>query len=810
MFKHIHLISFLVSALALPALLLPTPLHAAPTLLIGEVAWAGSSLSKADEWIELWNLGDTPVSLAGYTLSGASKEPLVFPDNAVIPARNRYLVSNYASDYANTLLRVVPDMVTSDLSLSNSALNLTLTDNNNVEVDHVGNGKTPEAGSNVTPIASMVRTLDGWMTASLSENLKSNSDDLGTPGVCDLCIYMSFPKMEMPAEDPSASSTAETVSPEPTDVNSGLETEPTDVPTDATEENLANTETVEPNPNPESVSEMTESSTTTNSAVAEVVSTTTTNINVTSSDIAPEFKPEITENPTESATSTPAFTVSDASAVSSTEAQETVVTLESESEPEDSGASTLPPRYDLVRLNEVMPNPMDGKEWIEVMTLDPNVEISLVGVTIHDASSKIYTFGDVVLDNAHPTVVAELSSARLNNGGDTLTVNDPNGSDLEIFTYDGSTKGWSWARNPNGTGSWMMNETPTQGAPNIFPTSVVFSEDQNNEGQNLSSEQSENNPSQDAEVTNSDLAPYEDTESKSVNTSNTNNNEAQKLLDPVRSLAVLTTPAKIKATPKTPAKTKTAPASSKNTDFIQELSIDMTHDEEFAGIHVRLHGTVGSMPGIVSGHAFILLSPTGRGIRVSVPTSMKLPELGASVAVTGKLTYASNDIPYLKLAKEDTWQPEENLIPMSREVNMLAPSHEDAWSLVTIEGTVGNVKTNKILLDVDGTEVAVTIKDMIGFRATRLSKGDTIQVTGLLDLGTDDVHVIPRSADEVALLTHAEPVAQAPVKPIIPGWAPFGAAGLAVAGNEGFKRAKAHRKRKNLINILEEKEPERV
>ena len=38
-------------------------------MLINEVAWAGTSASSSDEWIELLNMGSTPIDLTGWTLT---------------------------------------------------------------------------------------------------------------------------------------------------------------------------------------------------------------------------------------------------------------------------------------------------------------------------------------------------------------------------------------------------------------------------------------------------------------------------------------------------------------------------------------------------------------------------------------------------------------------------------------------------------------------------------------------------------------------------------------------------------------------
>lgn len=744
-----HIRRLLTAAFFFPSLFFPAAALAASDVMVGEVAWAGSAASKADEWIELWNLGDTPYSLAGHVLIGASKALIAFPENAVIPPKHAYLIANYDADDERTALRTVPDLVTSSLSLSNTALDLALLNPASSTVDALESG-APPAGAGGDAPASMIRTPDGWMTASLSANMDPTDPSRGTPGVCDLCIHMSF------LEETTDSKTEDRTSSEPvSDPTTDMtETEIVDAPHPAT----SSTESVV-TPEPENTT-----------PTATMIASTSTRMDPETADHAPADQTAVPSEEPPVVRETPTIT-------------------------------NAPTRYDLLRLNEAMPNPEEGAEWIEITAQDLDTDIPLAGVTIHDAVTKIHTFGDTTLSAANPIAVVKLSSARLNNGGDTIIIRDPDGNDLEVFTYDGSEKGLSWARSPDGTGSWHVTTVPTPGRANVITPLMT-------EEKSLAEPDNEITPSA---LTGTDPGSVsglsDDAGTETIEKTDSESESGMtKAAEPVRSLAVLSKSKAPKKTASAPKKT----SAKKNTDFIRELSIDMTHHEEFAGIRVRLHGTVGSMPGLVNGHAFILLSPTGRGIRVSVPSTKKLPAMDTGVAVTGQLTYASNDIPYLKMSAKDSWFAEENALPMSRETNLADPLNEDAWSLVTVEGTVGNVTSHTISLDRDGREIAVSVKDSVGYRVSRLVKGDVVQVVGLLELTSDGARVLPRTADDLTILAHAAPVAPVTKKTSIPGWVPFGAAGLAVAGTEGYKRVQSHRKRRKLERVLTEKEPELV
>lgn len=197
---------FAVVMLALQPVLglavLPAKTYAGATptpgqVVINEVAWAGSSLTKYDEWLELKNTTGSAIDISGWTITkaGEGTEIMVtIPAEASIPANGYYLISNYAVGSDSTL-NVVPNLVDSSVSLSNTNLELGLYDGGYgnpgvIRMDVAGDGSTPLAGSNATPKASMERNqviTDGaiassWHTASTSVGFVEDATEKGTPG----------------------------------------------------------------------------------------------------------------------------------------------------------------------------------------------------------------------------------------------------------------------------------------------------------------------------------------------------------------------------------------------------------------------------------------------------------------------------------------------------------------------------------------------------------------------------------------------------------------------------------------------------
>ena len=79
-------------------------------VVINELMWAGSSLSTADEFIELKNVSDNDINIEGWILSrvldGKEVEMLVLPKGLKILAKKYFLISNYAQTYAKSIINI--------------------------------------------------------------------------------------------------------------------------------------------------------------------------------------------------------------------------------------------------------------------------------------------------------------------------------------------------------------------------------------------------------------------------------------------------------------------------------------------------------------------------------------------------------------------------------------------------------------------------------------------------------------------------------------------------------------------------------
>ncbi len=187
-----------------------TPANA--RVVITEVMWAGSDLSTADEWVELFGLEDTDVS--GWSLmtlgSNGSEAVIVqFGSGRVIGSGQYLLISNYGANESR--LSFDADIITTAVSLPNTKLRLRLYNASGVVVDQVDDGVgAPFAGENPSGTGakrSMERidvTASGalasnWITAITSIGFDADVLIFGTP---------KFPRFVSPSPSSSSSSSS--------------------------------------------------------------------------------------------------------------------------------------------------------------------------------------------------------------------------------------------------------------------------------------------------------------------------------------------------------------------------------------------------------------------------------------------------------------------------------------------------------------------------------------------------------------------------------------------------------------------------
>ena len=413
------------------------------TVVINELLWMGSQASSADEWIELRNMTNAPIDVSNWTLtkksSGLEVAMLTIPAGKSIPANGYFLISNYANTNTNSTLNIVPDVVTTDVALANTALQIKLYDVTHVLLDTADDGTgNPLAGSldsGKKVYVSMERNPvpgDGmlsinWHTASKGIGFKTGVVEIGTPGTVNSNGV------------PTA--------------NAG----PDVTGTVGQELNFDGSDSNDPELQPLSYLwnfgdvttsiEATPKHTFTSAGTYSVVLTVSDGIDSGSDTMLVVIA---------SAPVTPA----------------PVLTSPSPSLPKEGNASVVAPMNSCVglRLSEILPNPVgvDSGEFVELENAgDEDLDVSGCSVFSNVTKSYKIVIGTSVPLHGFLLLPKSLTKLTLTNSGATIRLVDVDGTELDRVTYETAKEGKTWARFDD---TWSWTDQPTPNAKNIAVT----------------------------------------------------------------------------------------------------------------------------------------------------------------------------------------------------------------------------------------------------------------------------------------------------------------------------------------------------
>ncbi len=123
-----------------------------------------------------------------------------------------------------------------------------------------------------------------------------------------------------------------------------------------------------------------------------------------------------------------------------------------------------------LKINEFLPNPSTGEEWIEIYNPSAST-VDLTGWKIFDSIGEIATPTGTI--GAGGFFVVELSASKLNNDGDTITLKDASNTVIDTTSYTTVHKGNSIARSVDGAGSFQETTTFTRGTANVITAPIV-------------------------------------------------------------------------------------------------------------------------------------------------------------------------------------------------------------------------------------------------------------------------------------------------------------------------------------------------
>lgn len=122
--------------------------------------------------------------------------------------------------------------------------------------------------------------------------------------------------------------------------------------------------------------------------------------------------------------------------------------------------------YASVVINEVLPHPSSGADWIELYKTDSN-DVDISGWRIQDSTGDMSPFPEGTKIASSSAFYQVFVSNRLNNGGDNIKLKDKNSTVIDEKSYDKDPGvDISLGRYPDGENNWGVLMSSSPNAPN--------------------------------------------------------------------------------------------------------------------------------------------------------------------------------------------------------------------------------------------------------------------------------------------------------------------------------------------------------
>lgn len=496
-----------------------------PTVLFSEIAWAGSSMSASDEWIELANTTDSPIDVSNWYLTGAGSggNQITLPQGSIIQPYSTFVIANYGQADASSTLVSQANFSTATLSLSNSGFSLYLHDHDGTQVDVAGDGSTPFAGrsggsqdTDDGRYRSMVRmgvATDGaraeaWGDAQTTNGLHADVEDYGTPGFIESTFFETSAE---PDPNQGVVETPEASNQENMLVINELVSDPIAEETEWVEILNQSSSTIDVTNF--FIADRTDASTTLESIqlapgnfliiespkgklnndgdlvvlknaegnIVDQIEYGTETIpspkknqslaRMTSGDFALTYQPTpaadnvFLDEPVEVEEPTEELPEEEEIVT-----EETAVETTNNSEDQVDEKNLQPTSYgpESVRITEIVSDPKEGEEWIELRNVN-NEAVDTAGWTVEDASGT-HTKIDTQILEKDAFLVINKPKGQLNNDGDSIVLKDATESIIDELYYGSNAvpapkKGEALALDGD---SYQITQMPTPGKPNLI------------------------------------------------------------------------------------------------------------------------------------------------------------------------------------------------------------------------------------------------------------------------------------------------------------------------------------------------------
>jgi len=430
-------------------------------------------------------------------------------------------------------------------------------------------------------------------------------------------------------------------------------------------------------------------------------------------------------------------------------------------------ASAKQPDTMLITINEFMPEPADGSEWIELYD-GTGYAVDMAGWTLADGTGRNFITLDGLIMPAGFKLI-ELTSSHLNNSGDLIILRDANKNEVDSVAYgdwdsDPANAAVELSSTPAGdagvaiarigdgrdTGvdnsDFVLTSTPTPGAANIITAPVISD-------QQLTTKIQGNSQTQNSKISKTDTQWLADLLSKQ-------NDEIAKLLkadniiiinnltietgasDPIKAAVVAKTATKAAAVKTTATKTTTAASKTPVTKNQQPKT-----SNSVAGMVI--------VPAGIVGKDICVVREENRSVEVRLPKDLKTtPIVGDIVAASGAWSTAKTlTLPRLLISKATAFAVNDHDTPPEPLHIAMSQLNDHVGELVSTSGTIVEKQPTRLRI-ADG---AVSLLIKTNFSA---AKGDKLSATGLLVKSDPDLLLTALAPDALAIIK--PPVAVAP------------------------------------------------
>lgn len=450
----------------------------------------------------------------------------------------------------------------------------------------------------------------------------------------------------------------------------------------------------------------------------------------------------------------------------------------------ESSNDTSPEAQGVIRITEILPNPVSNESTEEFIELYNSGEIAVAidgwEIVLLSGMKYIFPRGEILMPKEYRAYSRKTTNLALKNSGGErvrLYAQNANRASDEVRYAENVVRGQGYARDSAGRFQWTKQPTP--GAQNTFtndnrPPDVVIegplsgrvndpltfdaSDTRDPDGDPLSFEWHFGDGTVSAGSIVNHAYADEDAFSILLKVSDGKTTVARPhhiIIEEERatiaaSIPIAPLPSRknyrsIKNTNNITS--KSTQAKTKKSESLNIVSLSKTRSLKY-GSRVQVEGVVSAQPGLVSASAFYIAGSSG--IQVWNPKK-QFPQLtrGDKVVVSGILKKNNKELAVKITDEKDIVIKESASEPEPRDVKTADISEQTEGWLVRVSGTVANMRWPNVYLDDGEDGVRVYVSKNADIEKEQFRAGDTLTVTGIVSETAAGYRILPRDNNDI-------------------------------------------------------------